>query len=303
MSRPLQVTPALNRFQWLPVASLLVSTSMWGLLWLPSRALQAHGLSGLWTTFIIFGTPMCLGLPWLIARRAEVLAHPAVLTLAALANGWCNTAFILSVLEGNVVRVLLLFYLSPLWAVLLARVILGERLTGHAKATLALAMTGAVLMLWNPSLEIPWPRDAADWLAISSGFGFALSNVLVRRLGDISVPVKTAASWCGVTAVAAVMLLVQGKAFPSVSPGVIGGAVALGLLGISIMTVTVLYGVTHMPIHRSAVILLFELVAGTVSSQLLTDEVVTAREWAGGVLIVSASWFAALAHLRRPRGD
>jgi len=236
-----------------------------------------------------------------MTRRREMLARPGVLALAALANGWCNTAFILAVLEGNVVRVLLLFYLSPLWAVLLARLILGEELTGHAKATLGLAMIGALLMLWDPSLDIPWPRGPADWLAISSGFAFALSNVLVRRLQDISVPVKTVTSWCGVTAVAAVMLVVQGASFPWVSPAVLGGAVALGLLGITVMTVTVLYGVTHMPIHRSAVILLFELVAGTVSSQLLTDEVVTPREWVGGVLIVSAAWFAARAHLRGPR--
>ena len=162
-------------------------------------------------------------------------------------------------------------------------------------------MIGALLMLWDPSLDIPWPQEPADWLAISSGFAFALSNVLVRRLQDISVPVKTVTSWCGVTAVAAVMLVVQGASFPWVSPAVLGGAVALGLLGITVMTVTVLYGVTHMPIHRSAVILLFELVAGTVSSQLLTDEVVTPREWVGGVLIVSAAWFAARAHLRGPR--
>jgi len=244
---------------------------------------------------------MCLGLPLLVRRRREVLARPGVLTLAALANGWCNTAFILSVLEGNVVRVLLLFYLSPLWAVLLARVILGEALTAHAKATLGLALVGALLMLWDPSLHAPWPQDAADWLAISSGFAFALSNVLVRRLQDISVPVKTAASWCGVTAVAGLLLLFQGKAFPAVSPAVIAGAVALGLLGITVMTVTVIYGVTHMPVHRSAVILLFELVAGTVSSQLLTAEIVTPREWSGGVLIVSAAWFAARAHLRGPQ--
>ncbi|HHH36168.1 MAG TPA: hypothetical protein ENK48_04995 [Gammaproteobacteria bacterium] len=52
-----------------------------------------------------------------------------------------------------------------------------------------------------------------------------------------------------------------------------------------------------MPAHRSAVILLFELVAGAVSAQLLTDEVVQANEWLGGVLIVTAAWFAARASL------
>jgi len=288
-----------QRAHWLPVASLLFSATLWGLLWWPLRWLQAHGLQGLWSTFIIFGIPMCLGLPYLVSRRREVMAYPGLLSIVALANGWCNTAFILSVLEGNVVRVLLLFYLSPLWAVLLAKLILGEALGLHGRATLVLAMIGAALMLWDPTLDIPWPRDAADWLAISSGFAFALSNVYVRRLQDVSVATKTMVSLCGVAAVAVLSIVVMAPAAPPLSAAPLAGAAALGVCGITVMTLLVQYGVTHMPIHRSAVILLFELVAGTVSSQLLTDEVVSAREWLGGVLIISAAWFAAHAQLRQ----
>jgi drug/metabolite transporter (DMT)-like permease len=48
-----------------------------------------------------------------------------------------------------------------------------------------------------------------------------------------------------------------------------------------------------MPVHRSAVIVLIELVAGAVSQQLLTNEVVTAREWFGGVLIILGAYLAA----------
>jgi drug/metabolite transporter (DMT)-like permease len=64
------------------------------------------------------------------------------------------------------------------------------------------------------------------------------------------------------------------------------------------MTFTVLYGVTRMPVHRSAVILLFELVIGAVSSLLLTDEVVLPREWLGGSMIIAAAWLAARIHAR-----
>jgi drug/metabolite transporter (DMT)-like permease len=283
----------------LPVAALLVSATLWGLLWWPLRWLAAHGLQGLWSTLIIFAIPMCLGLPYIINRRREVFRRVGLLSIVALANGWCNTAFILAVLDGPVVRVLLLFYLSPLWAVLLAKLILGESLSRHGKATLLLAMIGAALMLWDPSLHMPWPRDAADWLAISSGFAFSLSNVYVRSLQDVTVATKTVASWCGVAALAAVSIAVMGTPLPPMSAPPLAAAAALGACGITIMTLAVQYGVTHMPVHRSAVILLFELVAGTASSQWLTDEVVSAREWIGGLLIISAAWFAARAQLRQ----
>ena len=283
---------------WLPVASLLLSATLWGLLWLPLRLLEGAGLHGLWTTLIIFGAPLCLGLLSLFRRRHELVMHPKRLLIFALANGWCNTAFILAVLDGNVVRVLLLFYLSPLWAVLLGKFILKEVLTPGARMTLILAMFGAMLMLWHPSLNVPWPQGPADWLAISSGFAFALSNVIVRWLHDISVPTKTIVSWWGCAFVAAAAIMALGRSAPDMTPGLLGGSMALGVFGITVMTLAVIYGVANMPIHRSAVILLFELVAGTVSSQLLTDEVVLLREWIGGVLIISAAWFAAHAHMR-----
>ncbi|TAM45588.1 MAG: hypothetical protein EPN55_07790 [Gammaproteobacteria bacterium] len=66
----------------------------------------------------------------------------------------------------------------------------------------------------------------------------------------------------------------------------------LGIFGILLMTTLVQYGVTHMPVHRSAVISLIELVAGAVSQQLLTDEVVTVREWVGGSLIIFGAYLA-----------
>ena len=62
------------------------------------------------------------------------------------------------------------------------------------------------------------------------------------------------------------------------------------------MTVTVQYGVSRMPVHRSAIILLFELVIGAISSLLLTDELVYVKEWVGGGMIILAAWIAAHIH-------
>jgi drug/metabolite transporter (DMT)-like permease len=72
-------------------------------------------------------------------------------------------------------------------------------------------------------------------------------------------------------------------------------AAALGVFGILVMTVLVQYGVTHLPVQQSAVLALIELVVAAVSQQLLTDEVVTAREWLGGVLIIISAVLVARA--------
>jgi drug/metabolite transporter (DMT)-like permease len=275
-----------------PVLVLLWAASFWGTVWYPLRLLEAAGLSGLWTTWVIFAAAAVPGI-WLTwSSRHELRQQPGLLLLIALANGWLNTAFVLAILDGNVVRVLLLFYLSPLWSTLLAWWWLGERPSPYGLATLVLAMIGALFMLWNPALGFPWPQDQADWLAISSGMGFSFSNVAVRHLRHLSGPLKAAVSWWGVVVVAGVWLLLAQLPLPQVSALAWGGALALGLLGIFSATLAVVYGVEKMPVHRSATILLFELVAGAVSSQWLTDEVVTALEWFGGGLIVLAAYLA-----------
>lgn len=277
----------------LPVVILLWAATFWGVVWYPLRLLENAGLIGLWTTWVIFTSAAISGF-WLFwPRRKELFQQPVLLLFIALANGWLNTAFVLAILDGNVLRVLLLFYLSPLWSILLAWVWLGERPSAGGVAALGMAMAGAMFMLWNPSLGFPWPQDAADWMAISSGMGFSFSNVAIRRLRHLSSPLKASVAWWGVVFVAGIWLLFSQTPLPqNVSMMAWAGAVLLGALGIFSATLAVVYGVARLPIHRSAIILLFELVAGAFSSLWLTDEVVTRQEWFGGGLIVLAAYMS-----------
>jgi drug/metabolite transporter (DMT)-like permease len=290
------MNPAKPSHPMLPVTSLLFSASLWGIVWYPLRLLEINGLAGAWSALVSYGAVL-LACSWIFVRESravgENLAH---LLLMGLAAGWCNVAFIMAVLDGTVVRVLLLFYLSPFWAVCLGWLMLGERLDTRSMFVFVIAVCGAMVMLWDTSLGAPWPSGTADWLAVSSGLAFALSNVFVRKLRQVSVLLKSSSSFLGVVLVAAVWLAVMRTGMPAVEPVVFGYAVLLGLGGFLVMALTVQYGVTHMPLHRSAVILLFELVVGAVSALLLTDERVLPREWTGGGMIVLAAWVAAYIH-------
>lgn len=282
----------------LPILSLLFTATLWGISWYPLRLLEEQGLAGLWSALISYAAVLCVFLRVPLRERDALTRNLLPYVLMGLSAGWCNVAFIMAVLDGNVVRVLLLFYLSPFWAVCLGWLVLGERLDLQSLLVFAIAVVGAVIMLWDESLGLPWPRDTADWLAVSSGFAFALSNVFVRGLQNVSVLLKASGSWVGVVVVAGVWIVFSQAAFPAVGAGVLFAAVALGLCGFLVMTLAVLYGVTNMPLHRSAVILLFELVVGAVSALLLTDEVVLPKEWLGGAMIVAAAALAAHLHAR-----
>jgi drug/metabolite transporter (DMT)-like permease len=290
------VNTAKQSWRLLPVFSLLFTATLWGIVWYPLRLLEHQGLAGLWSALISYGAAL-LVCSWIFIHDRQTLqGNFRYLLFMSIAAGWCNVAFILAVLDGTVVRVLLLFYLSPFWAVCLGWLMLGERLDSKSLLVFFVAVCGAMVMLWDGRIGLPWPRDGADWLAVSAGFAFALSNVYVRKLQNVGVLLKSASSWAGVVLVAVAWMIVADSGTPDTSPIIMMYAVLLGLFGILIMTVTVQYGVARMPIHRSAIILLFELVIGALSSMWLTDEVVLAKEWVGGSMIIMAAVIAARIH-------
>ena len=282
-----------------PVFSLLITATLWGISWYPLRLAESYGISGLWTSLIIYSAALSCGVLVFWRKLGEFRQQPFLLSAIAITNGWLNISFILAVIDGNVVRVVLLFYLSPLWSTLLGWIVLKEQLTRWSIATLAVAMIGAMIMLWDLELGFPWPQDYTDWLAITSGMAFSLSNVLVRKLQQISVRVKTISAWFGVTLIAAIWIILTDAATPQVDTQIWIGTTLIGCALIIIMTSTVVYGVTHMPVYRSAVILLFQLVAAAVSAQWLTDEVISGKEWLGGSMIVLAGYLSARALMKQ----
>ncbi|NOX27974.1 MAG: DMT family transporter [Gammaproteobacteria bacterium] len=272
------------------VLALLASATLWGTIWYPLRLLQEQGLEGLWCALLMYGTALVVSIPWWARHRAAFFRRPLVLAWLGLASGWANIAFILAVIDGEVVRVTLLFFLYPIWATLIGRFVLREQMSVRAWLGFAIAVAGALIMMWNPDLDNPLPRDNNDWLALSAGVAFAVSAAIVRSLDEVDVVPKTIVVWAGVVVVAAIWLLIDAAEFPALEGKIYMAAVLLGLFATVAMTLLVQYGFHHVPVSRSSVILLFELVAGALSAYWLANEIPVTNEWLGGVVIVLGAW-------------
>lgn len=291
--------PTKNPHVLLPVFSCLTAATLWGVFWYPLRIMENMGVSGLWASILIYSATLIILLPGLWTNRSGFLQQPLILGMMGLAAGWANLGFLLAILEGNVVRVILLFFLSPIWTVLLGKLLLKEHMSILAWLSIVMAICGAVIMLWQPAdIDIIQSTYAADILAITAGFAFALMNVLIRKSGDISILLKMGPACLGVLFLAITGILTVHPPAPVLTPATLGFAMGIGGIGMLVMTYTAQYGATHLPVHRSAVIFLFEIVAGAVSAALLTNEIVTPREWAGGLLVVLAAWITAIDTLR-----
>ena len=282
----------------LALLTLFYSATLWGLFWYPFRLLDGMGIDGLTATCLAYLLPT-LVIGWRYAKDLwQARAYWLWLIILGITSGWSNVGYVLGALDGEVMRVLLLFYLSPLWTVLFAWFLLKERLNALGWAVIGLSLGGALVMLWQPDGRLPLPANQAEWFGLSAGVTFALSIVAGRYLGtDMSNGAKTLAVWLGVAALTGVGLLfapLQGglQVFtPNAIWLLVGLAVAIGSV-----TYAVQYGITHVPASQSNVIFLFELVVAAIAAYWLTDERMGWQEWLGAGMILASSLFSGKMH-------
>ena len=277
----------------LAISSLVYAATLWGLVWYPYRLLDDAGVGGVPSAFFSYATPLLL-LGWWHGRALrDARGQWLWLSALGLAAGWTNLAYVLAVLEGEVVRVLLLFYLSPLWTVLFSRFLLHEKLNRAGWAVMALAAGGALAMLWQPG-DWPLPANRAEWLGLSAGVMFAASNVVSRHLHGVTEGAKSVTVWAGATLLTLTGLVLQPSGLDFAAHA--KATTWLMLLGVGLligsMTYAVQYGLARVPANQAIVIFLFELVVAAIAAYFLSDERMGVQEWVGAAMIITASLFS-----------
>jgi drug/metabolite transporter (DMT)-like permease len=287
----------LDRRAALPAAlALTFNAFAWGVSWWPLRQLEAAGLHPLWATAMVYALAVAVITAVRPAAWAELLRTPTLWVLVAAA-GTTNASFNWGVTIGDVVRVVLLFYLMPLWAVLLARVLLGERLTALAALRIVLALAGAAIVLRPENGGLPLPNTLAEWLGILGGFSFALNNVMLRREAHRSEGARALAMFCGGALVAGVLALgltQQGLAAwpPPPAWGWVLGAAGLALWFLA-GNLSLQYGAARLPANATAVLMVSEVLFASVSAVALGAGTLSPALLAGGALIVLGALLAA----------
>ena len=285
--------PSIPLQRTLAIGSLVYAATLWGLVWYPYRLLNEAGVGGVASSFVTYAVPL-LALGWLHGRALRrARARWIWLTALGLTAGWTNLAYVLAVLQGEVVRVLLLFYLSPLWTVLFSRFLLHEKLNRAGWAVMALAAGGALAMLWQPG-DWPLPANRAEWLALSAGVMFAASNVISRHLDGVTQGAKAVTVWAGAAALTLIGLVLNPAELDFMAQAETATwALLLGIgLLIASMTYAVQYGLARVPANQAIVIFLSELVVAAIAAYFLSDERMGLQEWVGAIMIVTASLFS-----------
>jgi drug/metabolite transporter (DMT)-like permease len=278
---------------------------VWGLFWIPIRTLSEAGIKGLWATLIFYAVPFILVLPLLFWRWRETAARGIWLQALAFVAAISLVLYSVSILYTDVVRAMLLFYLTPLWSTLLARLILGEPITQLRWLAMAIAIIG-MLVIFRIDAGFPWPENAGDWIALASGFLWSVASIMLRAdKGTHPVELFTQNFiWSGICALAFVLILRPDfSASPSLStylaqlPWLIPTIIVVVMTGVYAS----MWGVPKLNPGLVGLLFMTEISVGAVTAGIWSGDPFGWREVIGILLISGAGLLESVVDLWRGR--
>lgn len=278
----------------LPVIVLFAASILWGLSWLPLKQINGMGIDGIALSMGAYGLLAFALTPLLLRQYARWREHKKAMLLILLLGGGANLAFTYALINGEVIRVMVLFYLLPVWGVLGGKFFLKEEVDRWRWLGAGLAVTGAFVILGGFDALAGAP-GWIDLIALLSGLLFAMNNLVFRAAAAVPVTSKITAMFYGCFALAVMLLALGAETIPyDVAPTAWGALVLYALFWLLAANIGSQWGVSHMEAGRSSIIIIMELITAVVSATLIAGERMDGWEMLGGVLILAAALIEAL---------
>ncbi len=286
--------------------------AVWGVFWLPLRALNDIGIAGAWATAVFYIVPLIIIFPFFIVRWHQLLRRGWRLHLIGMVSGLSLVLYSDALIYTEVIRGMLLYYLTPVWSTILARIWLKEPITAARIVSIILGFSG-MLVIFGIDIGVPWPSNIGDWMGLASGLVWAVAAVLMRKDGravamDYSLVYFF---WGSVAAVIiALMPFSGGHPIPSVNAVVptLPWLVPVLLVIIIPAVFAVFWGAPLLSPGIVGILFMTEITIGTITAAIWAGEPFGIREISGVVLISMAGLteviIAPMArrHLSRRRG-
>ncbi len=273
-------------------SAIVVSTLLWGTWWIPLRQLEEAGVGSVWAMAAPMFLPLVLMLPYALPRWRRLVTGGWPVVAAGILIAAAVALYAEGLLRGHVARVLLLFYLAPVWSAIVGRIFLHVPITLRRTLTIVLGLSGMVVIFGAES-GIPVPHSAAEWMGLVSGMVWAGGLVFLYRCEAVPVLDKTFVQFLFLGAIYLGLSLIPGGggwALPA--PDVLTPAgpwvLTVALLWVFPLVWLTMFAAGSIDPAKVSILLTLEVVIGLTTAALLTDEPFGIREGIGAVLIVTA---------------
>ncbi len=276
----------------LPSIAIVFGGVMWGLYWLPLRAVGEGGLTGAWPGTLVYAGLCVLLLPFLIFQvRKSATTNWRGLAWSGLFTGTAFAFYSISLFLTDVIHSILLFYMTPVWSTVLGILFLGERLSLQRTIALVLGLAGLFVIL-GLGVQIPWPRNLGDWLALISGMAWSYGTFCLFRMGQTGVVQQVYVFVLGSLVVSVAAIIIGGASFGASASlqdiqNALPTAIMVSLFVLPMIFLTLWPAAVLSP-GRVGLLLMGEVVVGIGSAAWLSGEPFGMREFTGALLIASA---------------
>ncbi len=263
----------------------------WGLFWIPLRGMDSAGVTDAWATVVFYGMPLVLLSPWIFKNWRRIARCGWSLHFIGIATGVSLAFYSNALLYTEVVRGLVLYYTTPVWSLLLARIVLGETITTPRILAIVFGLAG-MLVMFGIDVGIPWPKNIGDWMALIGAMGWAIAAVLLRKDdGSRSMEICSVYFFYGV--IAAIVLAISPMAgdieLPdwSVIVDVLPWAIPIAVIVIP-GAYAAFWGAPHLNPGVVGLLFMTEISVGGITAAIWANEPLGARELTGIALITIA---------------
>ena len=260
----------------------------WGVYWVPVRAIAALGLDGAWGTGAITLAAMLFLLPF-VAGKTHLFRDTGWVGVVSIALGGAAFAlYSIGFLYGKVALVVLLWFFSPVWSVLIAKFVLRWQVPTLRLIAIGVGLAGLFVMLGGEG-SVPVPRSLGEWMAFVGGLVWAAATAGMRLKSRVP-PLPAAfifAAGATLTSFAFAPFLEPLPAIAAADATRIGITVlATGGLWWGLSIAGLMWATIRLDPARVGILLMPEVIFGALTAAIFAGETLSASEMIGGGLVI-----------------
>lgn len=284
--------------------AVVAGASLWGLFWIPLRYLDTLGINALWALTLVMGAALLPAIFMMYLRSSFADLCRMETLRAGIVLGLATTLYFIALMFTDVIRVVFLFYMLPLWTTVSARLIYGEPISPARLGIMFVALAGLWLLL-SEGDGFPVPQSAGDWCAIASGMCWGISLSLLRADVYSNAYSKTCVTVGGafiMSLTAVLYFQISHTAPPSQTLPlamdnvqslsrdflIVIVAIVFGVLALYPAMIAQIWGAAQIPAPTAALLTMSELIVAIVSAAIIIGTDMPAMAIAGGCIIIVA---------------
>ena len=277
-----------------PNLTVIIACLFWGTYWIPLRYLDSNSNASVWPIFLSFLLLALILAKPLIRAIIKVFINKNYFFLISCFFAALGIAlYSESLLRGEIAKVVVLFYLCPIWSSILTRIFLHQKFTTKRIISIILGFIGLEIII---GIEQGFflPSNLVEWIAILAGITWAISLTIFNLAESTSGLQKTSLTIFFVPFIFLLLCFIPGERSTIISSNLLSfnpiliWIVMFAIFWLLPSILLIFFSVEILDPGRINILLAFEVVVGILSATLLTSEIIGLKELLGAFFIITA---------------